>query len=126
MKRKKLIILFIFTLGLLQHAIAQAPSITLDSNDMNMGVVMEGDTLVFEIGFINSGNADLIITQAWPSCRCSVPEFPKDVVKPGERGSFKIAFHSKGFSGSVQKYITVLSNAPEVIIKFTVTVNPPN
>ena len=64
----------------------------------------------YEFKFKNTGNADLIISQATGSCGCTVPEYSKDPVKPGEEGVIKVKYNSAGHGGTVSKTITLLAN----------------
>ena len=66
-------------------------------------------TCVFN--FVNAGNAPLIINQAIASCGCTVPEYPKTPLKPGEKGQIKVTYNGAGkFPGHFKKSITVRTN----------------
>ena len=66
-------------------------------------------TCVFN--FVNAGNAPLIINQAIASCGCTVPEYPKTPIKPGEKGQIKVTYNGAGkFPGHFKKSITVRTN----------------
>lgn len=61
--------------------------------------------------FTNVGNAPLVINQAVASCGCTVPEFTKTPIKPGEKGTIKVTYNGKGkFPGHFKKSITVRTN----------------
>ena len=61
--------------------------------------------------FVNAGNAPLIINQAIASCGCTVPEYPKTPIKPGEKGQIKVTYNGAGkFPGHFKKSITVRTN----------------
>lgn len=62
--------------------------------------------------FKNTGKTPLIIANASASCGCTVPEFPKEPVLPGKKGSLKVTFHTAGKSGPFDKAIYIQSNAP--------------
>ena len=66
-------------------------------------------TCVFN--FVNAGNAPLIINQAIASCGCTVPEYPKTPIKPGEKGQIKVTYNGAGkFPGHFKESITVRTN----------------
>jgi hypothetical protein len=65
--------------------------------------------------FENKGNIPLVIHKVTASCGCTVPEWTKEAIEPGQKGSIKITFHSKGHSGKFSKSIFVKSNAEEDI-----------
>ena len=66
-------------------------------------------TCVFN--FTNVGTLPLVINQAIASCGCTVPEYPKTPIKPGEKGQIKVTYHGAGkFPGHFKKSITVRTN----------------
>lgn len=77
----------------------------------NFGKVADGEMVEYSYRFKNNGTYPLIIYSAVASCGCTVPEKPKEPVKPGETGFLKVVFNSKGRVGPVHKDITVMSNA---------------
>ena len=61
--------------------------------------------------FTNTGDKPLVINQAVASCGCTVPEYTKDPVKPGENGEIKVTYNGTGkFPGHFKKSITVRTN----------------
>ncbi len=66
--------------------------------------------------FENKGNTPLIIQKITTSCGCTVPEWTKEVVKSGQKGSIRITFNPKGYSGKFSKSIFVKSNAEKDVI----------
>lgn len=73
-------------------------------------------TCVFE--FTNTGDADLIIHQAYSSCGCTVPSFSKEPVKPGQKGRIEVSYNGEGkFPGEFKKAITVRTNAPTPLVR---------
>lgn len=61
--------------------------------------------------YTNVGNAPLIINQAVASCGCTVPEYTKTPIKPGEKGQLKVTYNGEGkFPGHFKKSITVRTN----------------
>ena len=66
-------------------------------------------TCVFN--FTNVGSLPLVINQAIASCGCTVPEYPKAPIKPGEKGQIKVTYNGAGkFPGHFKKSITVRTN----------------
>ena len=57
------------------------------------------------------GTLPLVINQAIASCGCTVPEYPKTPIKPGEKGQIKVTYNGAGkFPGHFKKSITVRTN----------------
>lgn len=59
--------------------------------------------------FTNVGDKPLVINQAMASCGCTVPEYTKNPIKPGEKGELKVTYTGK-FPGHFRKNITVITN----------------
>ena len=61
--------------------------------------------------FENIGEQPLVINQAIASCGCTVPEYTKDPIKPGEKGEIKVTYNGTGkFPGHFKKSIVVRTN----------------
>ncbi len=61
--------------------------------------------------YTNVGNAPLIINQAVASCGCTVPQYTKTPVQPGQKGQVKVTFNGAGFfPGHFKKSITIRTN----------------
>lgn len=86
------------------------PVMTFEKTDHDFGTIKEGDKVVYVFNFKNTGEADLLISNAVGSCGCTVPEFPKEPVKPGESGKIKVSFNSAGKHGNQQKNVTMATN----------------
>ena len=97
---------------------------SLKGVEFNFGSIKQGDVVTHEFSFTNVGKEPLIITQASGSCGCTVPLWPKEPIKKGEKGVIKVTFNSAGKMGLQDKTVTITSNAksnPKIIhIKGTV------
>ena len=76
----------------------------------DFGEVEEGAFVEHDFPFINAGNVGLLITEAQSTCGCTVPQYPKEIIKPGERGIIHVAFASQGRTGKQDKPITITAN----------------
>lgn len=87
----------------------------------DFGQISEGAVVEHEFKFQNTGKRNLIISRASASCGCTVAEYTKEPVEPGEYGYIRAEFDSKGKGGAQEKTITVSSNAvngePVLVIK---------
>lgn len=86
------------------------PQITFTENQHNFGSITEGEVVEYSFKFKNTGDGDLLIVTAQASCGCTVPDYPKGIIKPGEEGFLKVKFDSKGKQGSFDKTVTVTCN----------------
>jgi len=73
--------------------------------------------------FTNTGDADLIISNASGSCGCTVPEYPKEPIKPGKTGKLKVSFDSTGKPGMQQKSVTITCNTQQGTDVLTIKAN---
>ena len=96
-------------------------SFLFDTTVFDFGTILQGEQVSTEFKFTNTGDADLIISKIETSCGCTVPEYDKDPVKPGERGSVRVRFDSNGKSGTQYKTIRIFSNSKEEIFELVVT-----
>lgn len=85
------------------------------------GTVKQGANGVCEFKFKNTGKEPLIISSARGSCGCTVPEWPKEPIKPGESATIKVSYDTKRI-GPINKSVTITSNArtePNKVIRIT-------
>ena len=81
----------------------------------------------YEFVFVNTGTEPLILTQPKSSCGCTVPEWPKQPILPGESNVIKVTYKNTDRPGAFNKYVTVFSNAAinkEVKLHIKGTVQP--
>ena len=89
---------------------ATAPVMTFAKESHDFGQVNEGDKVVFDFFFTNTGKSALIISNATATCGCTVPEYPKQPLAPGNTGIIHVLFNSTGKSGMQNKIITLTTN----------------
>ena len=102
------------------------PVLTFDTKEHDFGQITQGDQVTYNFKFKNTGEADLFITSARGTCGCTVPEYPKEAVKPGESGKIKVSFNSAGKRGQTGKSVFLTCNTKdgkeELKIKSTINV----
>jgi hypothetical protein len=76
----------------------------------NFGRINEGDSVLIKFKFKNTGKTVLYILATLPSCGCTVTDYPKNAVLPGDEGLIKATFNSLGHAGKVKKDIMVKTN----------------
>jgi hypothetical protein len=74
------------------------------------GEITQGEVVSMTFRFRNVGQKDLIISSATGSCGCTVPEWPKEPIKPGAEGKIDVTFDSNGKQGMQNKTITLVAN----------------
>ena len=92
---------------------AQKPAqIKFDKTTHNFGSFSESNPKVTcTFTYTNVGEQPLVVNQAIASCGCTVPEYTKTPVQPGEKGEIKVTYNGAGkFPGHFKKSITIRTN----------------
>ncbi len=76
----------------------------------DFGKIKQYSEATYHFKFTNTGKDPLIITDAKGSCDCTVPEWPKHPIKPGESATIKVKYDTKKL-GLFNKTVTITSNA---------------
>ncbi len=87
-----------------------APAMVFAQDTYDFGEIVQGERVNHEFSFTNTGKSDLIISNAHASCGCTVPEYPKEPIKPGESGVIKVSYNSEGRKDAFNKTVTVTVN----------------
>ncbi len=97
------------------------PELAFETKAHDFGKVIEGEKVSFDFHFKNVGRAPLIISDVQSSCGCTVPEWPRGIVKVGEGGYIRVVFDSKGQKGEFSKHVVITANTypNKTILKIT-------
>ena len=119
---KKLILTTILSIFAMVTFAAGEAEIKFEKTSHDFGTFSESSpkvTCVFK--FTNTGDKLLVIHQAIASCGCTVPQYPKEPIKPGEGGEIIVTYDGSGkFPGHFKKSITLRTNAKQEIIRLYV------
>jgi hypothetical protein len=85
-------------------------SAKFEETSHDWGTIAEGEKMTHVFKFKNTGENDMIISDAHGSCGCTVPEWPKEPIKPGKSSQIKVIFDSKGKPGDQSKSVTLTAN----------------
>ena len=90
-------ILFLMTLLVVGVSFAFAQTnadIKFDKTTHDFGKFSENSPVVSCVfTFTNIGDAPLVIHQAVASCGCTVPEYTKEPIQPGKKGTIKVTYN---------------------------------
>lgn len=105
--------------ALAQPVLQQGPAIEFAKEVHDYGTINNGadGTCTFE--FTNTGTEPLLLSGAKGSCQCTVPEWPKEPIAPGQKASITVKYNTKNV-GPINKTVTVTSNAvnnPTVVLR---------
>lgn len=85
------------------------PEITFDETVHDFGTIEKGTNVEHVFTFTNTGRAPLVITDATSTCGCTIPEFTREPVAPGETGELLVKYNGSG-QNQVSKTVTVTAN----------------
>jgi len=86
------------------------PVMTIDTPSVDLGRLMQGDTIIHIYNFKNTGNMPLVLSNVSASCGCTTPSYSKEPVPPGKKGFIAVKFNSKGKEGKLNKTVTAYAN----------------
>ena len=96
-------------------SIGEIAQMTFEKTEYDFGSVKEGEIVDYTYKFTNTGSTMLIISKATATCGCTVPEWPKEPIKPGATGEIRVKFDSKSRKNLQTKYVNINANTkPEV------------
>ncbi|MAZ37400.1 DUF1573 domain-containing protein [Salibacteraceae bacterium] len=76
----------------------------------DFGEITQGEKVKFTYKFTNVGESDLVISSAKGSCGCTVPDWPRKPIAPGESAEIRVVFNSEGKNGKQHKKVSVIAN----------------
>ena len=91
----------------------------IGDESINFGEIIQGKDKNIEFIIQNTGTGNLIITNAKASCGCTKLEYPKEIIKPGNKERIKVTFNSNK-TGEQKKNITLTTNATPSIKILTI------
>ncbi len=107
-------------LGLVAGVFAQGgPKMDFEATTVDYGTIEHNSDPYRVFKFKNNGGEPLIISHAKGSCGCTVPEYSKDPVMPGQSGEIKVRYATNRI-GVFQKTVTLTTNAQPSIIVLTI------
>lgn len=118
-------ILFAMMLGvtciIAQNNKPQTGNAKFNSLSHNFGKIAEEvGSAVCEFTFTNTGTTPIIIQDIRTSCGCTTPQYTKEPVLPGKKGTIKVSYSTEGRVGSFDKKITVFTNEPNVVYTLSI------
>ncbi len=127
------IMLFATTLLTAQNASSQTQEtdeqkahIDFESTLHDFGQIVVNSNASCEFKFTNTGKEPLILSNVKASCGCTVPEWTKEPVLPGEEGVIKVRYTTVTRPNVINKAVIVYSNADnkQVILRIKGEVVP--
>lgn len=86
------------------------PFIEWDKTEHDFGTIEQGEKVSTVFTLTNVGKGDLVVTSAKGSCGCTVPEWPKEPIAPGESAEIKVEFNSRSKKNNTTNTVTLTTN----------------
>jgi hypothetical protein len=80
----------------------------------SFGEIIQNSENKYSFTFKNTGVEPLVISNAKGSCGCTVPNYPKEPVLPGETGTIDVVYSPGMQSGSQNKNVTITANTDPI------------
>jgi hypothetical protein len=104
------------------------PKTTIAFTEMehNFGTVDQNTTNPTTFSFTNSGDEPLIISDAKGSCGCTVPDYPRQPIQPGETGEINVVYKPGSQANKQTKTVTITANTEPAttVLRITADVTP--
>lgn len=118
--KKFILTAFLSVFALIAFAAGEA-EIKFEKTSHDFGTFPESEKVTCTFKFTNTGDNLLVIHQAIASCGCTVPQYSKEPIKPGETGEIVVTYNGAGkFPGHFKKSITIRTNAKQEIVRLYV------
>ncbi|TVR88506.1 MAG: DUF1573 domain-containing protein [Saprospirales bacterium] len=85
------------------------PQMTFESTTVDYGEIERGSERIRTVSFTNTGDEPLVITNARGSCGCTVPDYPRDPIQPGESAEFSVNYDTNRM-GNINRTIRITTN----------------
>lgn len=101
-------------------------NVALSESQFDFGKIKKGDQKEHTYEITNTGENPLIISQVKPGCGCTVPDYTKEPILPGQKGKITLKFDSTNFNGLVNKQAEVYANVEKspIMITFSADIQP--
>ena len=94
-----------------QSEASELPHIEFKATTHDFGQIALKSDATCEFRFSNTGKVPLVLSNVKASCGCTVPEWPKEPVLPGEEGVIKVKYTTVHRPNVINKAVIVHSNA---------------
>ncbi|MBR1644652.1 MAG: DUF1573 domain-containing protein [Bacteroidales bacterium] len=99
---------------------ARMPVISFEKDQHDFGRLSAGENISYSFKFTNTGDADLVIASCTATCGCTVADYPRGRVAPGESGYVTVTFKSAGKAGQQYQEVSLATNAQPAVKKLKI------
>ena len=98
---------------------ANGPKMTFETMVVDYGEISKGAEPLRQFSFVNDGTEPLVIKSAKGSCGCTVPDYPKEPIMPGEAATIDVRYDTQRI-GQFTKTVTLTTNIDDEKIVLTI------
>jgi len=99
------------------------PVMSYNFLEYDFGQLIQGEKVSIAFKFKNTGKSDLVISAANAGCGCTVPNFPRNPIKPGDEGVVEVLFNSSSKRGYQSQRVSVVANTQPNTTVLTIKAN---
>src|SRR5690606_332492 len=96
-------------------------SIQFAENSHDFGKIKQDSKHTKVFKFTNTGKEPLIIENATGSCGCTVPDYPKEPIKPGATGEIVVEYSPGKQQGAQTKTVTITANTDPIVTTLNIS-----
>lgn len=96
---------------------------TFESPSHDFGNVPQDSENRHIFTFTNTGSEPLVIENAKGSCGCTVPQYPKEPIAPGETGEIEVVYKPGKQKNRQSKTVTITANTEPRTTTLSITAN---
>lgn len=107
------------------NAVADGPTtqISFASPSHDFGNIKQDSENRHVFTFTNTGSEPLIIENAKGSCGCTVPQYPKEPIAPGETGDIEVVYKPGKQKNQQSKTVTITANTEPRTTTLSISAN---
>lgn len=95
-------------------------SVQFYETEYDFGTITEGEQVTHRFVFKNTGNSGLYISKVMADCGCTIVDYEKKEVKPGDEGYVELVFNSDAYHGLQIKKVNVYANTRPPVQELTI------
>jgi hypothetical protein len=93
------------------EVVQAATTMSVDRMEHDFGDISDnGGNVDTKFVITNTGSNPLLLSEAKGSCGCTVPDYPRDPIQPGESREIFVTFDPAGKEGAQNKTVTIMAN----------------
>lgn len=131
---RKRMFLLVFLAGVFLAACNTGqPQIALETTNIDLGDMVNGEIVAREVTVQNTGVAELVIESVSTSCGCTQATLEPMIIPAGSKSTLRIEFdsgaHGPELTGQLIRQIFIASNdplQPEMVVEIMANILPPD